>query len=367
MSGIRLGSAGSCGVMAAVLGAAVSAVVMLAGCAGGRVGERGFVQREWAENLRELGMVPVFPPREDFRVGDVFVSTSDPDAAEAAEVLGKRWEQLNVAERERWLELGMGPRLWRLDVEEPEARQVAFPEFAAARVSGAAAAALVPVEALAVGFSVSAERAARVRVSVPAAESSTADAARVMESLMERGTGEPGRSEARVAREIHEAARWATGWATGGEDTPYYFLRVVTEVYAARAIDVSVATADGAGAQVGARPVAGPASAGAVMGGAAGALGGARSGCDDVGQTDSAAVWRRTAAEVERTLQAPGVRVRVLSLGESALTLRREFASPVAIGFRGVTLRVRRSDGAVVSGAVARTAVPQTVREETGE
>src|SRR5262245_51448709 len=35
--------------------------------------DSGYVAREWTKNIRELGIYPIFPPREDVRVGDVYV------------------------------------------------------------------------------------------------------------------------------------------------------------------------------------------------------------------------------------------------------------------------------------------------------
>ncbi len=35
--------------------------------------DKGFVARDWSENLRELNIQPIFPPREDVQVGDVYL------------------------------------------------------------------------------------------------------------------------------------------------------------------------------------------------------------------------------------------------------------------------------------------------------
>lgn len=46
------------------------AIVALTGCT---TTGPGFVAREWTRNMRELGIYPVFPPREDVQVGDVYL------------------------------------------------------------------------------------------------------------------------------------------------------------------------------------------------------------------------------------------------------------------------------------------------------
>lgn len=34
----------------------------------------GHVQREWSASMRELGVFPLYPPREDVFIGDVFLT-----------------------------------------------------------------------------------------------------------------------------------------------------------------------------------------------------------------------------------------------------------------------------------------------------
>ena len=53
-----------------ILGASV-AMIALAGC-GSNV-KPGFVAKQWAAEMRELQINPVFPPREDFQVGDIYL------------------------------------------------------------------------------------------------------------------------------------------------------------------------------------------------------------------------------------------------------------------------------------------------------
>jgi hypothetical protein len=58
-----------------------AAALALAGC--GTNVEPGFVAKQWAGEMRELQINPVFPPREDFQVGDVYLPAVRPEDAEA--------------------------------------------------------------------------------------------------------------------------------------------------------------------------------------------------------------------------------------------------------------------------------------------
>lgn len=86
----------------------------LTGCAK----DRGYVQREWSTTMRELGIVPVFPPREDVFVGDVYGYRINPEGREADKLLRTKWARLGRDERVQRMNLGMSPRLYRLNLNE---------------------------------------------------------------------------------------------------------------------------------------------------------------------------------------------------------------------------------------------------------
>lgn len=79
-------------------------------------GDRGYVQREWSLSLRELGIVPVFPPREDIVVGDVYAYTFNPESAENQKIFETPWKKLSRTDKARRLQMGMSPRLTRLNL-----------------------------------------------------------------------------------------------------------------------------------------------------------------------------------------------------------------------------------------------------------
>lgn len=76
----------------------------------------GSVQRDWSTTFRQLGITPVFPPREDFFVGDVYVTGDDSGGLRGYELFEKEWEDLEDWEKEERLRMGMNPRLARLNI-----------------------------------------------------------------------------------------------------------------------------------------------------------------------------------------------------------------------------------------------------------
>ncbi len=78
----------------------------------------GEVKAKWSRNLHQLGIVPVFPPREDIYVGDVYSFETNPDAGKYLEQLFKDYEELSQEEQIELISLGMGSRLARLPLNE---------------------------------------------------------------------------------------------------------------------------------------------------------------------------------------------------------------------------------------------------------
>jgi hypothetical protein len=85
--------------------------------------DRGYVQREWSTTLRELGVVPVFPPREDVFVGDVYAYDFDPESSTTINILEKKYKDLTEGERALRQRLGMSPRLSRVNLNDLAAQQ----------------------------------------------------------------------------------------------------------------------------------------------------------------------------------------------------------------------------------------------------
>lgn len=78
--------------------------------------DKGYVQREWSKSLRELGIVPIFPPREDVYVGDIYAYPYDPDSLSTDDEFLSRWSSLTEKQKQERNLIGMSPRLARMDL-----------------------------------------------------------------------------------------------------------------------------------------------------------------------------------------------------------------------------------------------------------
>lgn len=101
-------------------------LVLLATLAGSILGackspDRGYVQREWSLTLREYGIIPIFPPREDVYVGDVYAYGYDPESLATQEVFEKKFSALTDDQKMLRMQLGLSPRLVRLDLTDEAA------------------------------------------------------------------------------------------------------------------------------------------------------------------------------------------------------------------------------------------------------
>lgn len=190
---------------------------------------RGLVYREWTETMSQLGIFPVFPPREDVQVGDVWLLPMHPFATGAIEAIGGLgmtgvWcdnilftspgtstTELTASVNDIVSEFynvrpsfpsstsigrstaSAGPSTANIDVmnlditKVPEMgtstaniftqgdikrlRQVAFPEFAITNIKQYSLNALVPVEYLNLAGGFTSNRVRQVSLKIPSAES----------------------------------------------------------------------------------------------------------------------------------------------------------------------------------------------------
>src|SRR5688500_5484548 len=56
----------------------------------------GYVAKEWSMTMREFGIVPVFPPREDVQVGDVYAMPLPPDVEAQVRAVKAKGEFLPI-------------------------------------------------------------------------------------------------------------------------------------------------------------------------------------------------------------------------------------------------------------------------------
>jgi hypothetical protein len=360
------------GIMA---GAFLLGVAMgLAGCAST---PPGYVAREWSKAMRELGITPVFPPREDLQVGDIYMSPSTPEreaillAEENFVPLGL-WAgnvKLDLALKNFYSARDSFPPTPATGTSQPTApgtdvfgsgdtnrlRIVGFPMFMSATFNQGSLSGLIPVEAVSIAFGASLFGSKTVNVSVPRAESYGLPAASLFNSLViAPQSGQPKKwspigAGGLVAEDL--AAYLPTGQLVEvakdprWKENPYAYLRVITEVFYARELDVAIDSTEGRGATVDVQPVVAPP---AIATGQAQPTAPAATGSLAFGE----ATPQQLAAELNRQLdeasqrRVPGGGARFVAVGKRGVSLRLTYERPVAIGYRGMVLKLYK-DGTV--------------------
>lgn len=498
------------------LASVVVAAVTVAGLASCSTPDRGYVQREWSETFRELGIVPIFPPREDFVVGDLYAYDFDPDSLETERIFNKRFETLTPDEQALRVKIGMSPRLHRVNLtgdalreyestpafpqtdspdliggtvdwteglkaavarvekastqlgdagyelaeaqknadtntkaiettqaelaklpagdpkrealekklkdlqgekpgidrelsikkqvrasrekelaaaekarelvekslREPAKRFVqprykktntftgeptvvrgnensakhdrtnrlrlaAFPDFSSTTFTQGELSALIPIEALLLGVNANFSNLKRVSVRIPAAEVYGLPISSIVDSVTCDSDGS-GR------RKLVCAARDALRFAFPGGERKFAYVRVPTEIYYARAMDVSIFTGSAGGARLTLAstpekktdPITNPKP------GPDGGLPG------DLSAADANDLLTRAREQLNQVQPAPGGSVQIVSASEFAVGVRRTYDRPVAIGFRGITLKVNIQTGEIENVSLPGTEIP---------
>ena len=340
--------------------------------------------------MRELGIIPVFPPREDVQVGDVYIAPVSPD------------EELRALKKKEFLPLGLW--LATLDVTNdvsgfyssrpsfpttptnttdfmnhqtnnpfaglPQAqdtnrnifiggdatrlRMVGFPSFMSATFNKGDLAAVVPVEAVNLAFGAGFTSARSVTVSVPVAESYGIPADKVWPKVM-TADGKlmdfiPGVPQAQMHNLVNAKQVVQSG-------TNYYApLRIITEVYYTRALDISVASQTTRGFGIAGRPLVTDAISTAAS--AASSVAGSSSNTTASATSSNAPVFVmpgvtnfngnavERAAEMNRSLEqamaqtVPGGSLKFVAAGDRGVSMRRTYDRPIAIGYRALQVLV---------------------------
>jgi chemotaxis protein histidine kinase CheA len=246
-------------------------------------------------------------------------------------------------------------------------RLVAFPEFSTVSISSADLAAMVPIDALGLGLNLSSENISQVSVKIPAAESYAISVTDLVPLLLERRATSRSNDKnvyewyikdhsknpatessiLTVARLMHDNP---TSLSERGK---IVYLRVVTEVFYARAMDVGIFASKSFG---------GRASVNSPT---------AQSKDTNIKDFDAAAVipssdlLSQIAERVSTAQLLPGGSVQVLTKNESSIGIRRVFDRPVAIGFRGLVLALDLQSGKVTK--VVEATGPVSTLLETPE
>lgn len=95
---------------------ALALLLVLSAGTSGCASDRGYVQRQWSGTFRELGIVPIFPPREDVYVGDVYATSYDPEDIRIQNLMDKKYSAMTQDERALRMQIGVSPPLARLNL-----------------------------------------------------------------------------------------------------------------------------------------------------------------------------------------------------------------------------------------------------------
>ncbi len=221
-------------------------------------------------------------------------------------------------------------------------RLVAFPEFSAKSGNTKGLSGLVPIDALGIGLNLSSERVSHVVVRIPAAESYGLSLARVLPHLV---TSEDEWCARPSEDFLKFVGRAAVRLSSTEKESVY--LRVVTEVFYARAIDISIGSAKSFGVGGRAR-VAGSEKPG---------VDGEADGKPSASQT-ATELYSRVQADLDRTQTLPGASVEVIGYSDRSIGLRTVYERPIAIGFRGLVLKLAKTSGCFTEISFARSSAP---------
>jgi hypothetical protein len=415
-------------------------VLMLSSCASDPAA-RGHVYREWSDRMAEMGIFPVYPPREDIAVGDVYALPLHPydsaavgyigglgNAGIHVEYLGDTnlgWNDLlarsaayysarpYAADSTNTALSGTNVLLTGIpgyedgvkrttafgDGSAARLRQVSFPDFSVTHIDQESMAAVIPIEGIMAGFSFNRNDIRAVHFSIPHAESyglTTEELLRevyqdnhfkVMDGkLYLRGDAKDAVISLGGAKmaygmfqdiftkvasnpEIHMPLSIKKHMLQSVQQmTNRIYLALISEVYFARSMDITIERKTATGASASARPIT-VAELGKLkdlgllashtktnMSNTTTNTADAQSGTNTVsvvkadaieltdGQTAFDLADKLRKQETPGSIDQIGGSVRVLSVSANNIGLRRTFQRPIAIGVRGVLLKLDLDD-----------------------
>ncbi|MHC5022928.1 MAG: hypothetical protein ACYTGG_03310 [Planctomycetota bacterium] len=338
-----------------------------------------------SSGLRSLGMLPVEPPSEDVRVGDVFVyakglegrAATGPDDPKGSFLAASgRWESLPMLEelrdeyRERpafpatpdsFLQIDPDPskREWQeamageggsLFTPQEARRRLALVElnaFAGTSMSEYDLNQFIPTEAVNLTMGTSWLDAKAVTLRVSAAESYALSMQRVIDRLVEDAPT----SDEDAAPMLRDPYR--RHLALLETESEMVWLEVVSEVLYVRSLDISIQAATRSRDDdelVASELTAADESVGGGTGGEAGA--GGSDGAVDHALDPAYGAFLRAGAINEVLMgsdsdDVPGGFVRFISVTDESVALRRIWQRGLAVGVRGVALEVNRRTGEI--------------------
>jgi hypothetical protein len=283
---------------------------------------------EWQETLEGMTLRPVYPPRQDFQVGDIYLSHPDAAALE-------QWvSTLDLGDVAAKFQKGRGPfsgKAVRPASTAPRNAMhlVVFPEFSGINVRGRDIDWLVPSEALSLAEGESWQGDHEVTLKISSASSYGLPFNLISKAMIEE-TSEGETSVQRLRPELgislSTLARTQALPATSPD--PHVRLEVVTEVYYAHAFDISVTRL-----RQPARDVTEPIEL-------------VDASIQDNNKGLVEALNQRLVGVDSST---PGTNLRILGATDATIVLRRTFEEPIAVGYRSMRVTLNKKTGEVVS------------------
>jgi hypothetical protein len=232
-------------------------------------------------------------------------------------------------------------------------RLVGFPEFSTVSFSQGDLAALIPIEAMMFGLNISQSSINRVSVKVPAAESYGLSIKDIYPKLIASA------GSVTLNHDLLNTIRFQFGT----NDNKPVHVRVITEVFYARALDVTLFSSQSFGLRAQADAVTPPSGTGTDT--AAPSAPGPTNFPVDASSTGTAtgtAAVDNLRSRLGTTQTVPGGAVQFLGYSEQSIGLRRVFDRPIAIGFRGLILKVDPVSGSIVTVGSTTGPVPEILQ-----
>jgi hypothetical protein len=428
------------GILTAVL---ALDVLFMAGCSSEN--SHGNVYRQWSTRMAEMGIFPVYPPREDVVVGDVYALPLHPydtaavgyigglgNAGIHVEYLGDRnlgWTNL-LARLERYYETrpypadstnivssvtnapltsisGYPETTQRTSAFSPGSiarlRQVSFPDFNISHVDQESLSAVIPIEGIMAGLNFNRSDITGVHFSIPHAESYGLTTEDLLEEVYHDDQFRPtpdgiymrgdtngvisvmgaqmayGMFQdilARVAENPGNHIPWSIRMhmqRSVAAMTNHIYLALISEVYFARSMDITIERKTATGANGSARPIAAAelkqlkdmgllavrgltksvtSTSTTASATSTNVVTGTKAEMIDVTEGDSAFDLARKLRGLESpdSVDKIGGSVRVLSVSASSIGLRRTFERPICVGVRGVLVKIDVKNPRVFTG-----------------
>lgn len=304
---------------------------------------------QWSATISRLGLVPVFPPREDIQAGDIYAFSFNPESTRKdPETIDNgyglhpsRWMQVkNIHQllkeeyqtRPSWRETpgvaGLTPG-YGSDVSDDAGqprrlRIVAFPDFVGATLRDSRSLlsrtmvhnGIIPAEVFDLNEDPIARKVSMVSLKLPSAESYALSQSELLNELIDQS------GEKKILKPPYlESSRWQ---AQQGK----LWLRVISEVYTIRNMDISI--------EYKSRP--------------------RKAAQDGYAMTapNPALKVKERVKTLNDSLQAigaqnlPGGTMKYINSTENRVALRRTWERGVCIGFRGFTLEIDPQTGEVL-------------------